>query len=204
MAATSTKRAIAAGKLKRLIDPRIARALSHPLRQHILAVLNERVASPTEIGREIDLEVPAFYHHIEVLEGLGCIERVGTRKRRGVEEHFFRAKAVLFFDDRAWQALPATLQADFVASGLQAVFNDAIRALERGVFVGAATPHVSRLPGVFDETGWEEAKALLGEALTALMDIQERAGERIATATEPGVAATFALIGFETGSVVAD
>lgn len=198
MAATSTKQAIASDKLKRLVNPRIVRALSHPLRQHILAVLNERVASPTEIGREIDLEVPAFYHHIEVLEELGCIERVGARKRRGVEEHFFRASVTLLFDDQAWRALPATLQADLVAAGLQAIFDDAVRGLEQGSFAGDAT-HLSRLPGVFDEKGWQEAKELMGEALTGLRDIQDRSGERLATSTEPGVAGTFALIGFKTG-----
>lgn len=198
MAATSTKQAIASDKLKRFVSPRIVRALSHPLRQHILAVLNERVASPTEIGREIDLEVPAFYHHIEVLEELGCIERVGRRKRRGVEEHFFRARTTLSFDDQAWEALPATLQTDFVAAALQAVFDDAVRALEQGAFTGGAT-HVSRLPGRLDERGWQEARELLRGALAGLVDIQERSGERLVAAAEPGVAGTFALIGFETG-----
>lgn len=77
MAARSVKDVIAGGKLKTFIDRRLIKALAHPLREHCLAVFNERVASTSDIGREIDLDVPAFYHHVEVLEELGCVERVG-------------------------------------------------------------------------------------------------------------------------------
>ena len=33
-----------------LVDPRVAKALAHPLRAHVLAILNERVASPNEMS----------------------------------------------------------------------------------------------------------------------------------------------------------
>lgn len=91
------------GRLKTFIDRRLIKAVSHPLREHVLAVLNERVASTAKSGREIDLEVPAFYHHVEVLEELGFLERVESRRRRGAKEHFFRAKTTMFFNDRADQ-----------------------------------------------------------------------------------------------------
>ena len=77
-------------------------AFGHPVREHILAVLNERQASPTEIGDELELDVSAFYKHVQVLERLGCIECVDTRRVRGVHERIFRATATLSFDDEAW------------------------------------------------------------------------------------------------------
>lgn len=36
--------------LKTFFDRRLIKALGHPIREHILAVLNERVASAREIG----------------------------------------------------------------------------------------------------------------------------------------------------------
>lgn len=49
-------------------------------------MLNERIASGKEIGNELGADVSSFYHHIEELERLDCIERIETRRRRGVDE----------------------------------------------------------------------------------------------------------------------
>jgi DNA-binding transcriptional ArsR family regulator len=198
MAARSIKDVIAGGRLKRFIDRRLIRALSHPLREHVLATLNERIASPSEIGREIDLEVPAFYHHVEVLEELGCIERVESRQRRGVKEHFFRAKSAILFDDRAWRQVPASVKTDVTVSQLQLIFEDALSALRRGVFAAAPATHVTWLPTIFDRLGWQEGMALINETLTRMLEIQRRSSERIAMTGEPGISATIALMGFET------
>lgn len=198
MAARSTKDVIAHSRLKRFIDRRLIRALSHPLREHVLASLSERIASPSEIGREIDLEVPAFYHHVEVLEELGCIERVESRQRRGATEHFFRAKATLVLDDHAWERLPASVRADLAVSYCQSILDDLVRAVRHGAFSRGDASHVSWLPGVFDKLGWDEGMALMNETLRRLMEIQRRSVERIAVTGEPGTPATIALLGFGT------
>lgn len=200
MAARSIKDVIASGRLKTFIDSRLIKALSHPLREHVLAVLNERVASTSEIGREIDLDVPAFYHHVEVLEDLGCVERVESRHRRGAEEHFFRAKATLFFDDSAWREVPATIRSDLMASYLRSIWDDVIRALRSGVFAAGSGTHVSWLPGIFDKLGWEECMALMSETLARMMEIQKQSAERIAVTGEPGIPGTIAMMGFGTSA----
>jgi len=41
-----------------LIDPRLAKALSHPMRSHILTILSERVASPNELAELIQEPLP--------------------------------------------------------------------------------------------------------------------------------------------------
>jgi DNA-binding transcriptional ArsR family regulator len=200
MAARSIKDVIASGKLKTFIDRRLIKALSHPLREHCLAVLNERTASTSEIGREIDLEVPAFYHHVEMLEELGFLERVESRRRRGAREHFFSAKAAVFFDDGDWRNVPTTIRSDLMTSYIQSIFRDVIGALRSGVFAASSGTHISWLPGVFDKLGWQECMALMRETLIKLMDIQKRSGERIAITGEPGIPATIALMGFGTPS----
>ena len=197
MAARSVKDAIAGGKLKTFIDRRLIKALSHPLREHVLAVLNEKVASTTEIGREIDLEVPAFYHHVEVLEELGFLERVESKRRRGAEEHFFRAKEAVFFDDQAWTKIPVSVKSDLVGSYILSIVGELVSALRSGAFRARAN-HTTWLPGVFDELGWQECMALMSETLARMIAIQKRSGERIALTGEPGIRATIAMMGFAT------
>ena len=150
MADKTIKQVIAEGKLKRFMDPRLIVALGHPIREHILAVLNERIASATEIGLEIGLKVEAFYHHVEVLEELGCIELVETKRRRGGNEHFFRAKTTLFFDDRAWRQLPTSLKGDVTMVFLQAIFNEAVAAVTGGTFTARNESHLTWMPETVD------------------------------------------------------
>jgi len=198
MAARSVKDVIAGGRLKRFMDKRLIKALSHPLREHVLAVLNERVASTSEIGREIDLDVPAFYHHVELLEELGFLERVETKQRRGAKEHFFRAKATVLFDDEAWERIPATVRSDIAGGHIYEILSDLVAALRAGAFGASPATHNTWLPGVFDKLGWRECMALMNETLDKVMAIQRRSSERIAVTGESGFSATIALVGFMT------
>ena len=89
-----------------LVDPRIAKALSHPMRARILMILNERVASPNEIADTIDERLPNVSYHVRALLELDCIELVDTAQRRGAIEHYYRAVVRPFFSDRDWKRLP--------------------------------------------------------------------------------------------------
>jgi len=185
-------------ELKTFFDRRLIKALGHPVREHILAVLNERVASGSEIAEELGADVSSFYHHIEELEKLGCIERVATRRRRGAREHFFRAKISVFFDDVAWGRLPPTLKWDQTAGVLQALFDDATEALSEGTFNARDDRHASWSPGFFDAQGWEETVDLVNDALERLCAIREAAASRLAEAGERGMPATVGILAFET------
>lgn len=199
MAARSIKDVIASGKLKTFIDHRLVEAIGHPLRQHVLAVLNERVASTSEIGREIDLEVPSFYHHVELLEELDFLELVESRKRRGANERFLRAKEAIFFDDPAWTKVPASIRSDIVGSHLRSVMDELVNALLSGAFRARAT-HTTWLPAIFDKIGWQECLALMTETLEKMREIQRRSTKRMAATGEPGIPATIAMMGFATAA----
>ena len=198
MAAKSTKEIIGSGKLKTYLDPRIIKALGHPIREHILAVLNERIASGKQIADELETDVSLFYHHIEELLELGCIELVNTKQRRGGKEHFFRAKATVVFSKRDWRQVPESVQSDIVTSDLQLIWNEVDRALLMGTFAVGGDRHVSWIPGVFDRLGWEEAMAAMEHLLFLLMQIQKQSAERVAAAEEPGIPATIAMMCFGT------
>jgi DNA-binding transcriptional ArsR family regulator len=197
MAARSIKDAIVSGRLKTFMDRRLIEALGHPVREHVLAVVNERPASASEIGREIDVDVADFYHHVEVLEERGFLELVGTRQGRGSRERFFRAKEVVLFDDSAWEKIPASVRSDIFCCHLRAIVDELAEALLSGSFRARKT-HTTWLPAVFDKRGWRECMALLNETLARVMEIQKRSAERIAVSGEPGIPGTIALLGFAT------
>lgn len=188
---------IAEGRLKRFMEPYLIKALGHPVREHILAVLNERIASPKEIGREIGLEVEAFHHHFEVLEELGCIEQVDAKRRRGATEHFFQATASFVIDDADWARFPSTIRSDISLNNIQLILNDVRVAADNGTLDARAERHVVWLPSRLDEQGLQEEAALLNAALIASMEIQERSARRIADSGEPGTPWTTAVLGFE-------
>jgi DNA-binding transcriptional ArsR family regulator len=187
-------------ELKTFFDRRLIEALGHPVREHILAVLNERIASASEIGEELGADVSSFYHHVEELEKFGCIERVKTEQRRGGREHFFRAKTSVFFDDAAWQRLPRSLKEDQTGSILQFLLDDVVDALSEGTFDARDDRHASWTPGFFDVQGWQEAVELMNETISKLVPIREAAVSRLAETGEQGIPATMGILAFETSS----
>lgn len=186
-------------ELKTFFDRRLAAALGHPVREHILAVLNERTASGTEIGEEVGADVSSFFHHLEQLEKLGCIERVESRRNRGAKEHFFRATRTVYFDDEAWGRVPQSIKADLEASSLQRLFDDVVAALETGTLNARNDRHVSWSRGDYDAQGWSEAQELLSRTLTELTEIQAATAVRLANRknSEPTIKATMSILAFE-------
>lgn len=183
--------------LKEFIDRSLVEAVGHPVREHILVVLNERVASPTEIGDELELDVSAFFKHVQTLERLGFIECVGTRRSRGGIERFYRATATLFFDDEAWNRVPATVRADVCAHLLRTIAEAGGRALAAGKLGKGEPEHLSWSPAVLDARGQEESMAILEDALSRLEKVQEQSSARLGESGEQGVQMGFALLGFE-------
>ena len=72
-------------KRQALVDQRVAKALSHPLRAHVLAILNERVASPNDMAEQLGEPLGNVSYHVKALVELDCIELVSTTPapRRG-------------------------------------------------------------------------------------------------------------------------
>jgi DNA-binding transcriptional ArsR family regulator len=73
------------------LDPRLIKALGHPVRVRALDVLNTRIASPSELAKELGEPLGNVAYHIKILEENGAIELVRTAPVRGALEHFYRA-----------------------------------------------------------------------------------------------------------------
>jgi DNA-binding transcriptional ArsR family regulator len=80
-----------AAKTKQVIDQRLVKAVSHPLRVEILeAFADQGEMSPTQIAKALDQRLGNVSYHVNVLKECEVIELVRTRPRRGALEHFFR------------------------------------------------------------------------------------------------------------------
>jgi DNA-binding transcriptional ArsR family regulator len=180
-----------------LVDQRLAKALSHPLRGRIFAILNERVASPNEIADILEERLPNVSYHVRALVDLECIELVRTAQRRGAIEHYYRAVRRPFFSDRDWKRLPRSGRQAVSDVGLQLIWEDLSKAIEAGTFEGRPDRHLSRSPLVVDERGWGELRDVLAEVLEEAQRIAKRSGERIAKSGDQGVATELVIMHFE-------
>jgi DNA-binding transcriptional ArsR family regulator len=183
-----------------LVDLRLAKALSHPLRARTFAILNEQVASPNEIADMLGERLPNVSYHVRALVDLECVELVRTAQRRGAIEHYYRAVRRPFFSDRDWKRLPRSGRQAVADAGLQLIWDDLSRAIEAGTFDARPDLHLSRSPLVLDERGWGE----LADALTGVLDeaqrIARRSAGRLAKSAQEGIPAMLVLMHFETPS----
>jgi DNA-binding transcriptional ArsR family regulator len=182
---------------KKFIDQRLIKALAHPLRSDILAILNERVASPNELSQQLGEGLSQVSYHVKVLREADCIELVKTEPRRGAVEHFYRAikRSLLTADD--WDLLPESIRVGVTGSLLKGVMDDSVAALNAGTFDARTDSHLSWTPVILDEAGWRDLVSALAEALERVFDIQSESAARMVESGEEGISAAVALMGYE-------
>ena len=116
------------------IDQRLVKALAHPLRVQILMILNERMASPNELSKELEEGLSQVSYHVKVLKDFECIEMVKTEPRRGAVEHYYRATERAYLADRDWEHLPDSIKPGVTASVFESIIQDVVGAIEGGTF----------------------------------------------------------------------
>ena len=179
------------------VDQRLVKALAHPMRVEILTIINERMASPNELSKELEEGLSQVSYHVKVLKDFECIEMVKTEPRRGAVEHYYRATERAFLTDRDWQSLPDSVKPGVSSSAVQMILNDVVGAMEGGTFDARDDRHVSWTPGVVDEQGWTESVDLVAETLEQLIKIHAGSAKRLAKSGEEGIPATAVLMNFE-------
>jgi len=179
------------------VDQRLVKALAHPLRVQILMILNERMASPNELSKELEEGLSQVSYHVKVLKDFECIEMVKTEPRRGAVEHYYRATARAFFTDAEYQHLPDSIKPGATAAVFRMMMEDVSGALQGGTFTARDDMHLSWTPGVVDEQGWDESVELVNETLEQLIKIHSGSAKRLAKSGEEGIPATAVLMNFE-------
>jgi len=135
-------------------DPRYVKALSHPLRVRILAMLQERTASPSQLSEWLGATLGTTAYHVRSLHQLGLIELADETRVRGAIEHHYRAGKRPMVSEDAWsQAAPIAKQAA-VGSALQMIDEYSRKSAAEGGF-DRAEAHLSRTSLKLDAKGWE-------------------------------------------------
>jgi DNA-binding transcriptional ArsR family regulator len=165
-------------------DPRYVKALAHPLRIRILAMLADRSASPVQLSAQLDATLGTVAYHVRTLHNLGLVELVDTRQRRGATEHYYRAREHPRFPDDAWAGLAPVAKQRMLSAMLQQIGQYVTASAAAGGF-DRAEAHMTRRSMQLDARGFEQLAATtrkwLGEAEKIGADAAKRL-ERTATA----------------------
>jgi DNA-binding transcriptional ArsR family regulator len=172
-----------------ITDPRIAKAYAHPLRIHILGMLDDRVASPSEIATELSAPLTHVSYHVRQLASLGLIKLVRTTPRRGAVEHHYTAQIRPKITDDAWGRTPEIVKKNLVSGWVQQV------GAEGGF--DRAESHTSRSAYTLDEKGWKAIARELARTLDKVEKLGAEATERVKKNPETGFRATTVLMHFE-------
>jgi DNA-binding transcriptional ArsR family regulator len=159
-------------------DPRYVKAMSHPLRVRILALLEERTASPVELAGWLGATLGTTAYHVRTLERIGLIELVRETRVRGAVEHHYRAKPRPTVSDDAWAAAPPIAKQAAVSASLQTIDAYARAASAAGGF-DHGNSHLTRTPLRLDARGWSELSRACIRLLSQVDRIEAGAKERM-------------------------
>jgi DNA-binding transcriptional ArsR family regulator len=179
-----------------VLDERIVKAISHPIRHQVLVLLNDRIASPNEIANEIGESLGRVSYHVRQLAEVGAIELVRTEPRRGAVEHFYRATARAWFSDTDWALLPKTTRRGLFGQNLKRIGADVVAAADGNGF-DHVQAHVSYTLLDLDEQGMTEVAELLTETLDRALQIHADAAARRLDNDEPSVPTELAIMHFQ-------
>jgi DNA-binding transcriptional ArsR family regulator len=159
-------------------DPRYVKALAHPLRIRILAMLADRSASPVQLSGKLDATLGTVAYHVRTLHSLGLVELVDTRQRRGATEHYYRAREHPRFPDDAWSGLAPVAKQRMLSASLQQIGQYVTSSAAAGGF-DRAEAHMTRTGLRLDERGWQQLAAATRKWLSEAEKIQETAAKRL-------------------------
>jgi DNA-binding transcriptional ArsR family regulator len=166
-----------------VVDPRMMKALSHPIRQQVLQILNREVASPNQIAQEIGESLGTVSYHVKTLVDLGAIELVRTKPVRGALEHFYRATMRAEIDADHFSQLPQSARQQLFDRNLQTIWDHVVDAANDGGFEDPkeqATWTALEL----DNDGYQAMLELAEETLRRAKEIEAESAKRAAMEEE--------------------
>ena len=177
-------------------DPRVIKALTHPLRIQILRALEERTASPSELADEIGAPLGNVSYHVRQLHGLGLIKLVKKTPRRGAIEHHYKALAQAPISDEAWAGQPGVVKESVVGTSLGEL-GKAVNAAVAGGGFKRAEAQLVREDVVLDDKGFQDVAKELARVTERLAKIRDDSARRLEKGGDEGVHANVALMLFE-------
>ena len=174
-------------------DPRYVKAMSHPLRVRILALLDERAASPVQLAGWLGATLGTTAYHVRTLERIGLIELVRETRVRGAVEHHYRSKERPTVSDEAWAAASPIAKQAAVSASLETIGAYARAASAAGGF-DHGNSHLTRTVLHLDARGLNDLSRACLRILAQVDRIEEAAKERIELNPHAGETKDIALV----------
>ena len=168
-----------------ITNPSVAKALTHPLRARILAALENRTASPSEIAEELDAPLGVVSYHVRRLHALKFLKLVKRVPRRGAVEHYYTTVAGPFVTNEAWSSTPTVVKHATVSATLGEIGAQASAAVNSGGF-DYDNSHISRIPAAVDEQGWNAIGRELDATFERIKKIEAASQKRLLKADHVG------------------
>jgi len=165
--------------IKNIDDPRFVKAMSHPLRVRILAMLDERKASPNQLAGWLGASLGTVAYHVRTLEQLGLIELVDETRVRGAVEHHYRARERPIVTAEGWAQAPPIAKQAAVGSSLDVIADYARASAAAGGF-DRADAQLRRALYRLDAKGFAQLSKACDKLIEQADKIGDAAAERIA------------------------
>ncbi len=171
-------------------DPRWLRAISHPVRVRLLAMLEEEAASPVVLAAKLEQPLGTIAYHVRTLYELGLLKLVSTRQRRGATEHYYRTVARPVPSPATWQGLGSVSKQRVLTALIDRATEHANRSAAAGGF-DAGEAQLSTQTLKLDREGYEqlaaEARGWLERAREIAAEAQRRLDEGGAATVDVGL-----------------
>jgi DNA-binding transcriptional ArsR family regulator len=166
---------------KDITDPSLAKALAHPLRTRILAALDDRTASPSELAQEFGASLGVVSYHVRRLHALRFLKLVKSVPRRGAVEHYYTSVAGPHITSNTWRQTPTIVKQATVGAALQEV-GLAVNDAAAGGGFEQAQAHLSRSPITVDQKGFDQIAAALDAMIDKVQKIEAESAKRLTDA----------------------
>jgi len=161
-----------------ITDPRWLRAISHPIRIRLLAMLEEEPASPVILANKLDQPLGTIAYHVRTLYDLGLLKLVSTRQRRGATEHYYQTTGHPHATDEAWEQLNSVSKQRLLTAVLARANDYATRSAAAGGF-DAKDAHITVSALKLDAKGWTALAKETKKWLAKAEQIERESAERI-------------------------
>lgn len=182
------------------LETRLAKVFGDPVNMRIVRELNEREKSPSELAVAIQgLPVWQLDRKCKHLEKYGWLARVGEKTggaRRGAREVFYRATR----PPAAVELWPQSAQSPETGESAKTL-RDFYRLVSESYSAGTLDErpdrHLTWSALLLDELGWKQVTGLLKHAEKRVLEVRQRARQRLSSSGEPGLSTTCFFAGFE-------
>ncbi len=152
----------------------------------ILTILNDRMASPNELSKELREGLSQVSYHFKILKDFECIRLVKTEPRRGAVEHFYRAVDEVLIPSWTLKLLPRSAQRAVFGEVLDDIEHDVGKSLEMGTFDKRPDYVVGRDPRMLDGKARKDAEELAAEFFESYRNLEVESRDRMANGESDG------------------